>query len=334
MNLLMLGGTVFLGRHLVDAARTRGHDVTLFTRGRHGAELFPELEKLRGDRTSDLSALQGRTWDAVIDTSGTLPHVVRASADLLAGAVGHYTFISSVAVYRDFPRQTGLDESAPLATLPAGAAVELSEASFAPLKAECERIVERAFPNRALVVRPGLIAGPHDPTGRFTYWPLRVADGGEVLAPGDPDAPAQVIDARDLAAWIIGSVERGLTGAFNATGREHVLTMSELLDVCRRECGPCTFTWLDDGFLLSHGVAARRDLPLWSPGALGAMTIDTTKARSEGLFCQDIRATVRDTFTWGSALPPERRPRQWLSRARETELLKAASTAHAAAQAG
>jgi 2'-hydroxyisoflavone reductase len=322
MRLLVLGGTVFVGRHIVETAVARGHVVTLFNRGRHGADLFPTLEKLRGDRDGDLSALEGGQWDAVIDTCGNLPRVVRGSAERLAPTTGHYTFVSTVAVYRDFPWRGGLDESAATAMLPADAPEVLNETMLGALKAECERVVERAFAGRALVIRPGFIVGPHDPTGRFTYWPLRIAQGGEVLAPGNPDGPAQIIDVRDLAAWIVMSVERKLTGTFNVTGREYVLTMSELLDLCRRECGPCAFTWLDDEFLVAHGVV-RRDFPLWAPNSVGAATIDTTKARGEGLWCQDVRATVHDTVVWATGSGAGPRPRHWLSTERERDLLDA-----------
>lgn len=322
MKLLILGGTVFVGRHIVEAAVARGHVVTLFNRGHHGAELFPSLERLRGDRVGDLAALEGRRWDAVIDTCGTLPRVVRASAELLAPNAGHYTFISTVSVYRDFPWQGGLDESADTAVLPPDATDAVNETTLGALKAECERIVGRAYPGRALVVRPGLIVGPHDPTGRFAYWLLRAARGGEVLAPGDPDAPAQIIDVRDLAAWVVTAVERRLTGAFNVAGRELVMTMGELLDVCRRECGACAYTWLDDEFLAQCGVVWR-DFPLWTSSRVGLATVDTTRARSEGLACRDVRATVRDTFGWAVASDAGSRARHWPSPQRERELLDA-----------
>jgi 2'-hydroxyisoflavone reductase len=322
MRLLVLGGTVFVGRHIVEAAVARSHTVTLFNRGRHGADLFPSLEKLRGDRDADLSALEGRQWDAVIDTCGTVPRVVRASAELLAPNVDHYTFVSTVSVYSDFPWRGGLDESAATATLPPDSPELVNETTLGALKADCECVVEHAHPGRALIVRPGFIVGPHDPTGRFAYWPLRVARGGEVLAPGDPDEPAQIIDVRDLAAWVVSSVERRLTGAFNVAGREHVITMAELLDLCRRECGPCTFTWLNDEFLLERGVV-RRDFPLWAPHSVGKATIDTTKARGEGLWCRDVRATVHDTFVWARGADAGSRARHWLSAQRERELLDA-----------
>ena len=322
MNILVLGGTVFLGRHLVEAALARDHNVTLFNRGRHGADLFPQVEKIRGDREGDLGELGGREWDAVIDTSGTHPEVVRRSARALAERARHYTFISSVSVYRDFPSRGGVDESTPLRSVEAERTAP-NEADIGPLKAASEGILEAAFAGRALFVRAGLIVGPYDPTNRFVYWPLRVAEGGQVLAPGDPDAPVQFVDVRDMASWTLGAMERRLTGAYNVTGREYVLSMEELLDVCRRLCGRCTFTWVADDFLLANGVAPRRELPLWSPYAPGAALVDTTKARAAGLTCQDVAATVHDTFMWASLHGNRPRPKQWLSREREREILLA-----------
>src|SRR5213083_546198 len=191
MRFLILGGTSFLGRHAVEAAQARGHEVTLFNRGRTNPDLFPEVERLRGDRDGDLAALEGRRWDAVLDPSGFLPHVVRASCALLRDAVGHYTFISSINAYAE-PTRPGLIESDALAELPPGASsTELTGETYGPLKVLCEREVEAAFGDRCAVVRSGLIFGPHDPTDRTGYWPLRVAEGGEVLAPGRPGRPVQ-----------------------------------------------------------------------------------------------------------------------------------------------
>src|SRR5689334_13695101 len=202
MDLLVLGGTVFVGRHLVEAALARGHRVTLFNRGRQNADLFPEAEKLRGDRDGDLSALVGRRWDAAIDVAGRVPRIVRQSAQLLADAVPHYTFISTISVYADYATPN-LDESGPLATAADPTTEDPSGANYGPLKVLCEQEVERAFPDRALIIRPGLIVGPYDPTNRFTYWPRRVAQGGGVLAPNGPEQPARFIDVRDLAQWTL-----------------------------------------------------------------------------------------------------------------------------------
>ena len=198
MKLLILGGTVFLGRHLVEAAQARGHQLTLFNRGQHNPELFAGVEKLRGDRSGDLSALRGRRWDAVIDTCGYIPRIVRASAELLADAVDHYTFVSSLSVYADTSRP-GIDESAPVGQLADETVEDITGETYGPLKALCEQAAGRALPGRVLTVRPGLIVGPHDPTDRFTYWPVRVARGGALLAPGRPERRVAFVDVRDLA---------------------------------------------------------------------------------------------------------------------------------------
>ena len=213
MRILVLGGTQFLGRHTVDAALARGHDVTMFNRGQTRPELFPDVEKLRGDRDGDLDALRGREFDAVVDTSGYVPRIVRETIDAL-GDVGHYTFVSSISVYAD--ASTPPTESSPVAELTEP--TEEWREAYGELKADCEDVVRERFPN-AFIPRPGLIVGPWDPTGRFTYWPQRFADGGRVLAPAPPDADAQVIDARDLADWIVRAAESGLAGTYNAVDR-------------------------------------------------------------------------------------------------------------------
>src|SRR5260221_13589599 len=233
MRLLILGGTAFVGRHLVEAALARGHTVTLFNRGRRNPDLFPELERLRGERPDDLAALRGREWDAAIDTSGYTPRAVAASAGLLAEAVAHYTFISTISVYAD-EMPAGTDENGPLSQMPEDKAgtEEVTGETYGPLKVLAEQAAEAAMPGRVLTPRPGLIVGPYDPTDRFTYWPARVARGGEVLAPDGPDVPVQFIDARDLAAWTLDSVEAGRTGVFNLTGPAQPLTFGDLLETC------------------------------------------------------------------------------------------------------
>src|SRR5262249_55921530 len=244
MKLLILGGTIFLGRYLVEAALAAGHDVTLFNRGQHNPELYPEVEKLRGDRDGGLAALRGRRWDAVVDTSGYLPRVARASAELLADAVDHYTFISSISVYPHF-RSLGTDESAPVDTLDDPNIEEVTGETYGPLKALCEQAAEQALPGRTLVIRPGLIVGPHDYSDRFTYWVRRVAQGGEVLAPERPDWHTQIIDVRDLAEWTLRMAERRLVGVYNATGPAYDLSFGQLLDTCRAVSGSdARFTWV------------------------------------------------------------------------------------------
>src|SRR5215207_6972979 len=231
MDLLILGGTGFLGRHLVEAALGEGHRPTLFNRGLSEPGLFPEVEKLEGDRDGDLSALRGRRWDAVIDTCGYVPRVVEASARLLAEAVDHYTFVSSISVYSD-DIALGADEGAPVGELPDPRVEVVTGETYGGLKALCERAAEEELPGRVLNVRPGLISGPHDPTDRFTYWPRRIAAGGEVLAPDRPERKVQYIDVRDLAAWIVEMAQEQQTGMYNATGPDYELTMGRLLEEC------------------------------------------------------------------------------------------------------
>src|SRR5215207_1183335 len=248
MRILILGGTVFLGRHSVEAALARGHEVTLFNRGTHNPALFPQVEKLHGDRNGDLAVLRGRTWDAVIDTSGYLPRAVRKSAELLSDAANHYTFISSISVY-PHPVPRNADESAPVEILDDPASENIGE-HYGGLKALCEQVVDEYFPNRAINVRAGLIVGPYDYMDRFPYWVDRVARGGEVLAPGHPDRPVQLIDARDIAEWNIRMIENGMSGTFNVTGPDYLLTMQAMLEAWRRATNSdARFTWMDEAFL-------------------------------------------------------------------------------------
>lgn len=319
MKLLIIGGTIFLGRHLVDAARARGHEVTLFNRGRHNPDLFPAVEKLRGDRDGGLAPLRGRRWDAVIDTCGSFPRVVRASAELLADAVGHYTFISSMSVYADLS-VPGVDEQSPVGTMPDETVEEVTGETFGPLKALCERAVEAAMPGRALIVRPGLIVGPHDPSNRFTYWPHRVAQGGDVLAPGTPERSVRfIIDVRDLAAWIVRMAEAGTTGVFNAKGPNYPLTMGGLLETCKAVSGgDACFVWVDEAFLREQGVGPWMELPLWLPASMSAIdTAKSDKAEAAGLTSRPIAETVRDTLAWDATLPPDAERRAGMAPARE-----------------
>jgi 2'-hydroxyisoflavone reductase len=339
MRILILGGTIFLGRHLAQAASSRGHQVTLFHRGEHGAGLVPELEVLRGDREGDLAALRGRRWDAVLDTSAYFPDWVEASAGLLAAAAERYCFVSSVSVCADFSRP-GLDESAPVSRLTPEQLRQAAEIRaqgpvraaalgelYGGLKVRCEEAAERAFPGRALIVRPGLIVGPFDYSNRFTYWVRRVAEGGEVLAPGDPARPVQFIDARDLAEWMVRLVEEGRTGTFQATGPDTVLTMGELLEECRRVGGSdARFTWVDDGFLQRSGVGGWIEVPLWTepdPAMQGFMSLDCGRALRAGLRFRPLADTIRDTLAWDRGLPAGAERRAGLKPERERELLAA-----------
>ncbi len=334
MKLLIIGGTIFLGRHLVEAAHERAHEVTLFNRGLHEPDLFPEVEKLRGDRLHDLSSLHGRHWDAVIDTCGYIPKVVRASAALLADAVEHYTFISSLSVYPDW-NVPGTNENSPVKTL-ADEEVQRAEnikganpvvavnygEMYGGLKALCEREVENALPGRALVIRPGLIVGPHDYSDRFTYWVHRVAEGGEVLAPGRADRRVQFVDARDLARWNIALIEEHRTGVFNATGPDYALTMQRLLEECKTVSrSDARFTWLSEDFLLAQGAEPWSEVPLWIPEADDILRCD--KAISAGLTFRPIADTIRDTLDWDATRPRNLERRAGLRPERETQLLRA-----------
>ena len=299
MKLLILGGTVFLGRHLVEAALAAGHEVTLFNRGQHGAQLFPQVEKLRGDRDGGLAALAGRRWDAAIDTCGYVPRLVRASAELLAGNVGHYTFISSISVYRDVD-QAPVDESSPVGVLADERVEEITGETYGPLKALCEQAAEAAMPGRVLHVRPGLIVGPYDPTDRFTYWVWRAALGGAALAPGRPQRRVELIDGRDLAAWIVRMSAAQRSGVYNATGPNHELTMGETLEICRQASGSdARFPWVDEAFLLANGVAPWSELPLWLPEVdNGVMAVDFQRAIAAGLAFRPLAETVQETLAW------------------------------------
>lgn len=299
MKLLILGGTVFLGRHLVEAALDRGHGVTLFNRGQHNPDLFPNVEKLRGDRDGGLDVLQGRQWDAVIDTCGYVPRLVQASAELLAGAVGHYTFISSISVYADFGPD-GTDESASLHILPDPTVEEVKPETYGGLKAFCEQAAEAAMPGKVLNVRAGLIVGPYDQGNRFPYWLKRVAQGGEVLAPGQPDRHIQVIDVRDLAEWIIRMSEEKVGGIYNVTGAPTTLTMQQLLETIRAvSSSEATLTWVDNAFLLEQGIAPFDELPFWVPDEeQGVFKVNVDRAIAAGLTFRPIAETVQDTLTW------------------------------------
>ena len=330
MKLLVLGGTRFLGRHLVDAALGRGDVVTLFNRGQSQPGLFPTVESLQGDRDGGLAPLAGRTWDAVVDTCGLVPRIVRQSAQVLKGQVGHYTFVSSCSVYAG-ASVLGQDESAPVGTLADESVEEVTAESYGPLKERCERVVEDAFPGRAAVIRAGLIVGPHDYTDRFSYWPRRIAAGGDVLAPDGPDNPVQFVDGRDLAEWILRLAERGTPGTYNATGPERPLRIGEFLDACRSVTGSgARFVWADEAFLLEHAVAAYSEMPLWVPRqALGFNTFDCRRALAAGLSFRPLARTIADTWTWDATRNADERTLgsrhmipSPLSREREGELLK------------
>ena len=315
MKLLILGGTRFLGRHLVEAAVQRGHNVTLFNRGTYPTEGF-RGETIKGDRDQDLSKLRGRRWDAVIDTCGFLPRAVRAAAEVLSDAVDRYVFISSQSVYADIGVR-GVEESHPLKSLTdeeleRANSLDASGAAgygalYGGLKALCEQAAEDVMPGRVLNARPGLIVGPNDYTDRFTYWVVRVARGGEVLAPGRPQRPVQLIDVRDLAEWTVLMSEQKQQGVFNVNRQPQTLTMEDVLDECRSTSGSdASFTWVSEQFLRDEEVMAWSAMPIYlpeqdAPQLAGFMYINCDRAFRAGLKIRPLSETVRDTLTWAQA---------------------------------
>jgi 2'-hydroxyisoflavone reductase len=317
MRLLVLGGTRFLGRALVESALARGHEPTLFNRGQTNPELFPEVEQIRGDRTVDLSQLDGREWDAVLDVATFLPRVARRSVEALEGRVCRYVYVSSISAYAD--QSTPPVEGAPVAELDEPDTEDPER--YGPLKAACERLVEDAFGERALIVRPGLIVGPHDPTDRFTYWPRRVALGGRVLAPAPADQPVQFIDVRDLAEWIVLAIERELNGVYNATGE--TITFARLLDECRRSSGDAEIVWVPTETLVAADVGEWMELPLWivTPEYSATHLTDISKAKAAGLRFRPLAETIADTLAWDAVREIPRADGVGLTPERERELL-------------
>jgi 2'-hydroxyisoflavone reductase len=320
MRILVLGGTQFLGRHVVEAALARGHDVTLFNRGRTRPELFPEAEKLHGDREGDLSALAGRAFDGVVDTSGYLPDTVSRTLEAL-GDVGHYTFVSTMSVYRPDQRTAG--EEGEVETLPPPGEEPVGAQLYGANKALCEREVLARFPD-AFVPRPGLIVGPWDPTGRFTYWPARIAAGGRVLAPEPRAQSVQVIDVRDLAAWIVAAAERGLGGTYNAVSRP--FTLEHALETCRAVAeSDATFEWVDGSFLLERDVGPWMELPLWvgdDPDDADLLRAPVERALAAGLEIRPLRETAADTLAWVRSGEAPIEPPAGLDREKERRLLE------------
>jgi 2'-hydroxyisoflavone reductase len=326
MRILILGGTHFLGRHLVEAALARNHEVSLFNRGKSNPDLFPQLETILGDRERDVDKLKGRIWEAVIDVAGYQPRIVRLSAEVLRDNVSRYVFISSLSVYRDF-KNVGMDESYPVGKLEDESIEEINGDTYGPLKALCEQTVRDLYGERALIIRPGLIVGPHDPTDRFTYWPVRIARGGDVLAPQKPEALIQVIDVRDLADFTMKLIEESASGTYNATGPNYGLTLGRLLDVSKQISGSdANVQWASVEFLKQHKVEAWSDMPTWIPDdeeGLGFSRIDISKAIAAGLKFRPLEETVRDTLDWAKARPADHEWRAGLTAERETQVLAA-----------
>jgi nucleoside-diphosphate-sugar epimerase len=313
VRLLVIGGPRFLGYALLEGALARGHEVTTFNRGLTNADLFPEIEKLHGDRDGGLRALEGRTWDAVVDTCGYVPRLVRDSAQLLAGSTGRYLFISSVSYYADY-REPRVETDPPqeLGDKPADRLLE-DYSNYGALKALCEQEVERAYGDRAILVRPGLIVGPRDPTDRFTYWPRRVERDGQMLVP--PDQPVQMIDVRDLADWTVRLLEDERSGPFNATSPPRAMTFDSMLEAC----GAGDVVRVSEQFLADQGVEGWSDLPCWIPSTetdhACFQLVRVDRALESGLTFRALAETARDVPEWTG--------KAGLTAERERELLEA-----------
>ncbi len=333
LRILILGGTGFTGPYQVRYALSRGHRLTTFNRGKtHPGELPNEVEQLIGDRNGKLEALKNRQWDVVIDNPTTLPAWVRDAAQVLKGNVERYVFISTISVYGE--PKTGPDETAPTEQYegadPYKETLEAMKAggykTYGPLKALSEREAEKWFPKKTLIIRPGLIVGPRDETDRFTYWPVRIERGGEVLAPGSPDDPVQFIDARDLAEWTIRMVENGETGIYNATGPARPLGVGGMLDEIKAALkSKARFTWVTEDFLTQQKVEPWSDMPVWAGRESGVSRAKIDRALSKGLTFRPLAETARDTFAWFKSLPQDRQSklRAGLTPEREAEVLAA-----------
>jgi 2'-hydroxyisoflavone reductase len=294
MKILLIGGPKFVGRAIIDAALAAGHELTTFNRGQTNNDLYPEVEKLHGNRDGELDALRGRTWDAVIDTSGYTPGVVRQSAELLRDAVKTYVFVSTISVYDgDFE---GLDENGPLQQMPEGASLdEVVGPTYGALKVLCEDVVKEIYGDRAIITRPGMIVGPNDTTYRFPYWVKRVAEGGRVLYP--EAHTMELIDVRDHADFILHLLETGTTGVFTVNGPEHETTFLEVLQTIKDVSGSdAEFVGVSDDFLVANEVGPWMEFPFWLPGNRGRLNIQ--RAINAGLTFRPLSETVRDTLNW------------------------------------
>ncbi|MCP4413972.1 MAG: NAD-dependent epimerase/dehydratase family protein [Gammaproteobacteria bacterium] len=332
LKILFLGGTGFLGPHTVNHAIARGHQVTLFNRGRSKEGLFPDLEAIVGNRDpkidKGLDGLMGKQWDCVIDTSGYVPRIVNASSKLLAPHCQHYLFISSISAYADFTK-SGMQEDATVGILEDTTVETIDGETYGPLKAYSEQDAEKNFKGRTTVIRPGLIVGPRDRTDRYTYWPVRIAKGGEVLAPGDGKDYVQYIDVRDLGKFIIQCLEQKAFGIFNATSPMDKETTQDMLGHCKQALSSnAAFTWADTDFLQQNEVLPWGGMPVWVPrkGEIGGISrIDSSKAEKLGLNSRPRSETVIDTFNWYGQQPAARRKtlRAGISSEKEIEVLAA-----------
>jgi len=329
LRILILGGTGFIGPHQVRYALARGHKLTLFNRGRTNPGLFPNVELLEGDRNGKIDALKGRDWDVVIDNPATLPRWVRDTAQLLKGHAGQYVFISTVSVYADTSKP-GMDETTALLTTDMPDTDRVTNQNYGALKALAEKEAEKAFPGKTTVIRPGLIVGPGDTSDRFTYWPVRIARGGEVMAPGEPTDPVQFIDARDLGEWSIRMVEQGDMGIYNALGPRATLSIAEMLYGIRAiTSADVKFTWVPADFLAEQKVSPWGDMPVWVPGqgdSAGFSRMSNQHAVAKGLTFRPLADTARATLEDYQArvtAKPDTKLLSGITPARETAALAA-----------
>lgn len=333
MRILIIGGTKFLGRHLIDSALKLGHEVTIFTRGREKTELSSDVEHLIGDRENNLEALLGRSWDRVIDTCGYTPWDVKKSTELLAGSAQHYTFVSSISVYSELGKPN-INEETPVCTITneeleaikVSGTREVIMKYYGELKYLCEVEAKKAMPGRVLNVRPGLIVGKYDPTDRFTYWINRISRGGEILCPERKDNTVQFIHAGDLADWIIKACVKGIVGEYNATGPDYKLTMEGLLEKCKEVCNrKARLTWVSEDFLFKNNVKFWSDMPLWIPDRVdnpGFLSANLTKALKEGLVFRSLEKIILDTLNWDISRSTDYSLKAGISAEREKELLR------------
>jgi 2'-hydroxyisoflavone reductase len=326
LRLLILGGTGFIGPHFVETLQAHGHTLTLFNRGKRNASLFPQIETLIGDRNGALDALRGRDWDIAIDNSGYVPRHVRQSAELLKEHVKRYIFVSSISAYASLAKP-GITEDDATATLPDPTVEQVTDETYGGLKALCEQAVEQTFGARATILRPTYIVGPGDPTDRFTYWPVRAARGGEMLAPGTPNDPIQFIDVRDLAEFTRACVEQDIPGRFNVCNEPRKVSIGELLQTSKRIAKADTqFRWAEAAFLEANKLLESGEIPIWSPTQgeyAGAALVSPARAIAKGLRFRDLETTVTDTLAWHRTRPAEQQQKlkAGLAPERESQLL-------------
>ncbi|MFN8529349.1 MAG: NAD-dependent epimerase/dehydratase family protein [Anaerolineae bacterium] len=325
MHILVIGGTRFVGRHFVEAARAKGHTITLFNRGKSGADVFPDVETIQGDRDNpaDLEKLRDRKFDAVLDTCAYIPRHVRMLTDVIKGNTPHYVFISTVSVYTD-PVAAGSDERAPVQKLDDPTVEQVTGETYGGLKVLCEEAARHSGISKVLIIRPGMIVGPYDPTDRFTYWVDRVARGGDVLVPGDSARRVQFIDARDLGEWTTLTIEQGETGIMNAVNPSGGVSWGDWLSSMAVTFDASVhFTVVTDEFLNEKGVTGG-DMPFWVPAPHdGVLCVSNTEAVQYGLGNRSIADIARDTLAWSRTRGADYVWKAGLSSPREAELLSA-----------